>query len=272
MTPAPVGLRCPEHSGKPQGIRKATAPVQRAVTGVGSSRVNGVTMTLIAINVGVFLVELAAGGNLSNGTGNWIYERGSLFASGVYVPGGIGIVPAHVSTGGLKTVGVAHGEWWRLLSAAFLHYGPFHLAINMYSLFFAGTLLEQVIGRWRFALLYLGSGIAGSAGALVLSPNSVTVGASGAIFGILGALLVLERRRHIATGGQIAGLIVLNLIFTFAISNISVGGHIGGLIGGVILMWLLLHTRRSMLQSVAATAAVIVVSVIVAYAKVRGYS
>ena len=78
----------------------------------------------------------------------------------------------------------------------------------------------------------------------------MTVGASGAIFGILGALFVLERRGNIATGGQIAGLIVLNLIFTFAISNISVGGHIGGLIGGVILMWLLLHTRRSMLQSV----------------------
>ncbi len=272
MTPAPVGLRCPEHSGKPQGIRKATAPVQRAVTGVGSRRVNSVTMALIAINVGVFLAELAAGGNLATGTGNWIYERGSLFASGVYVPGGIGIVPAGVPTGGLNLVGVAHGEWWRMVTAAFLHYGPFHLAINMYSLYFAGTLLEQIIGRWRFALLYLGSGIAGSAGALYLSPNSVTVGASGAIFGILGALFVLERRGNIATGGQIAALIVLNLIFTFAISNISVGGHIGGLIGGVILMWLLLQSRRSPIYSVLATGAVVLASVIVAYAKVRGYS
>ena len=272
MTPAPVGLRCPEHSGKPQGIRKATTPVQRAVTGVGSRRVNSVTMALIAINVGVFLAELAAGGNLATGTGNWIYERGSLFASGVYVPGGIGIVPAGVPTGGLNLVGVAHGEWWRMVTAAFLHYGPFHLAINMYSLYFAGTLLEQIIGRWRFALLYLGSGIAGSAGALALSPNSVTVGASGAIFGILGALFVLERRGNIATGGQIAALIVLNLIFTFAISNISVGGHIGGLIGGVILMWLLLQSRRSPIYSVLATGAVVLASVIIAYAKVRGYS
>jgi membrane associated rhomboid family serine protease len=118
----------------------------------------------------------------------------------------------------------------------------------------------------------VGSGIAGSAGALVLSPNAVTVGASGAIFGILGALFVLERRGNIATGGQIAGLIVLNLIFTFAISNISVGGHIGGLIGGVILMWLLLQYRRSAAYSVAAAAALVVVSVVVAYAKVRGYS
>jgi membrane associated rhomboid family serine protease len=272
MTPAPVGLRCPDHSGKPQGLQKVTAPARAAVTGVGSSRVNAVTMALIALNVAVFLAELAAGGTI-NGLGSWIYERGSLFASGAYVPGGIAIVgPNTPVPASIHLVGVAHGEWWRLLSAAFLHYGPFHLAVNMYSLFFAGTLLEQVIGRWRFALLYVGSGIAGSAGALVLSPNAVTVGASGAIFGILGALFVLERRGNIATGGQIAGLIVLNLIFTFAISNISVGGHIGGLIGGVILMWLLLQYRRSAAYSVAAAAALVVVSVVVAYAKVRGYS
>lgn len=272
MTPAAVGLRCPDHSGKPQGIRKVTSPVQRAATGVGSSRVNAVTMALIGINVAVFAVELAAGGSL-NGTGNWIYEHGALFASGAYVPGGVGTLPAHASAPGFHLVGVAHGEWWRLVTAAFLHYGPFHLGVNMYSLFFAGTLLEQVIGRWRFAMLYLGSGIAGSAGAIWLSPNSVTVGASGAIFGILGALFVLERRRHISTGGQIAGLIVLNLVFTFALSNsISVGGHVGGLIGGVALMWLLLNSRRSPVYSVAATAGLIVISLAITYSKVRGYS
>jgi membrane associated rhomboid family serine protease len=268
MTPAPVGLRCPEHSGKPQGLRRVTRPVQYAATGVGSNRVNAVTMTLIAINVLVFAAELGAGGTIQ-GTSNWIYTHGALFASGAYFGDNViplpGIVP-------VAKHGVAHGEWWRLITAAFLHYGPFHLAINMYSLFFAGTLLEHVIGRWRFALLYVGSGIAGSAGAILISPDSVTVGASGAIFGILGALFVLERKGSIMTGGQVAGLIVLNLIFTFAVSNISVGGHIGGLIGGVVLMWLLVHTRRSAAQSIAATAAVIVASVIVAYAKVRGYS
>ncbi|HEX7625707.1 MAG TPA: rhomboid family intramembrane serine protease [Gaiellaceae bacterium] len=257
MTPAPVGLRCPEHSGKPQGIQKVVRPAQRAVTGVGSRRMNAVTMSLIAINVAVYLAELAVGGDI-NGTGNSIYEHGALFASGIFTIGG-------------PVMGLAHGEWWRMLTAAFLHYGPFHLAINMYSLYFAGSLLEQVIGRWRFALLYLGSGIAGSAGAIWLSPNSVTVGASGAIFGILGALFILERRRHIATGGQVAGLIVLNLIFTFAISNISVGGHIGGLIGGVILMYLLLQFRRSAAYSIASTAGLIVISVVIAYMKVRNY-
>ncbi|HZQ82372.1 MAG TPA: rhomboid family intramembrane serine protease [Gaiellaceae bacterium] len=269
MTPAPVGLRCPDHSGKPQGIQK----VQRAVTGVGSRRVNAVTMTLIGINVAVFLAEFAAGGNV-DGTGNWIFTHGALFASGAYLSGGgLGTVTAHQQIpAGFHMVGVAHGEWWRLLTAAFLHYGFFHIAINMYSLYFAGTLLEHVIGRWRFALLYLGSGIAGSAGALVLSPNEVTVGASGAIFGILGALFVLERNGRISSGGQILGLIVLNLVFTFAVSNISVGGHIGGLIAGIILMIALLHFRRSTALSIAATLAVVVVSVVIAYAQTRGYS
>ena len=164
MTPAPVGLRCPEHSGKPTGIKKVTAPAQRAVTGGGSTRINAVTMALIAVNVAVFAAELALGGSL-NGTGNWIFERGSLFASGAYVPGGVATLPpaatATAAAQGFHLVGVAHSEWWRLISAAFLHYGVFHLAINMYSLYFAGTLLEQIIGRWRFALLYLGAGIAG---------------------------------------------------------------------------------------------------------------
>jgi membrane associated rhomboid family serine protease len=140
----------------------------------------------------------------------------------------------------------------------------------MYGLYLAGSLLEHVIGRWRFLLLYLASGLAGSAGALLASYYGGTVGASGAIFGVFGALFVLERRRHIATGGQIAGIIVLNLVFTFAFPGISIGGHVGGLIGGALLMLLLLEFRRSWLLSVASSLGVIVVSVLVAYAKTHG--
>ena len=100
-----------------------------------------------------------------------------------------------------------------------------------------------------------------------------TVGASGAIFGILGALFVLERRGVINTGGQIAGLIVLNLVITFVFSSyISVGGHVGGLIGGVILMWLLLRFRGSSMMSLAAGTAVAVIAVAIAYSRMRGYS
>jgi membrane associated rhomboid family serine protease len=254
MTPAPVGLRCPEHSGKAQGVQK----VARAVSSVGGRRMNGVTLALIGVNVAVYLAELAAGGQV-NGTGNWIYEHGALFASGAFHFGG-------------APMGVAHGEWWRMLTAAFLHYGPLHLGMNMYGLYIAGSLLEQVIGRWRFLGLYIAAGIAGSAGALWLEPNGATAGASGAIFGVFGALFVLERRRHIATGGQIAALIVLNLVFTFAVPGISVGGHIGGLIGGVALMLVLLQFRRSALISVASMFGVIVIAVVIAYVKTRAYA
>jgi membrane associated rhomboid family serine protease len=273
MTPAPVGLRCPEHSGKPQGVQRVIVPAQRAVTGVGSRRVNAVTMTLIGINVAVFLAEFAAGGS-SSGTGNGIFSHGALLVNGIIGSGNVLPLPAHVlAPTGYKLVGVAHGEWWRLVTAAFLHYGIFHIGVNMYSLFFAGTLLEQLIGRWRFALLYLASGIAGSAGAILWNPNEVSVGASGAIFGILGGLFVLERRGSISTGGQIAGLIVLNLIITFTFSSyISVGAHVGGLIAGVLLMLLLHQYRRSAAMSVAGAVAVVVLSVALAYWKTRGYA
>jgi membrane associated rhomboid family serine protease len=245
MTPAPVGLRCPEHSGKPQGVRKVTAAAERVAVGRSSSIPNLVTMILIGVNVSVYVVELAAGGNV-NGTGNTIFTHGVLYG------------PA-----------VSAGDWWRLFTSPFLHYGPFHLAINMYSLYFAGSILEQVIGRWRFLLLYLVSGLCGSAGALFHSPHALTVGASGAIFGVLGALFVLERRGHIVTGGQVAGLIVLNLIFTFALSSyVSVGGHVGGLIGGFVLMLAFVRFRRSWPLSLAAAAVVAAAAMIVAYSSV----
>jgi membrane associated rhomboid family serine protease len=246
MTPAPVGLRCPEHSGKPQGIRKVTA----VASGVGSQRRNLVTMTLIAVNLGVYALELAIGGNM-NGLNNWIYDHGVLIRDAVYANGG--------------QAGVAHGEWWRLITAAFLHYGPFHIAMNMYALYFAGSILEQMIGRWRFALLYLVSGLAGSAGALWVTPNSPTAGASGAIFGVLGGLLVLERRGHLATGGQVLGLIVLNLVITFAIPGISIGGHLGGLAAGTVLMLAFASFRRSWQASVGAAAIVAAAAIVIAY-------
>jgi len=270
MTPAPVGLRCPEHSGKPQGIQKVTRAAERAVTGVGGRRVNAVTLALIAINVGVYAAELATGGTV-DGVNNWIYNHGALFASGAYTQGTVGTLPAHAYVPGYHLIGVAHGEWWRMITSAFLHYGPLHLGMNMYGLYLGGTLLEHVIGRWRFALLYLASGVAGSAIALFITPNVTTAGASGAIFGIFGALFVLERKRHISTGGQVAVLIVLNLVFTFAVPGISIGGHIGGLIAGVFLMLMYLQYRRSTLYSVAATAAVVAIAIVVTYMKLRNY-
>jgi membrane associated rhomboid family serine protease len=248
MTPAPVGLRCPEHSGKPQGVRKVASAAERVATKRGA-RPYPVTIALVAINVGVYLLELAIGGS-ADGTNNSIFYKGALFAHG-YFDG---------------SPGVADGGWWRLMSAAFLHYGVIHLALNMLALYWFGRVLENVIGSLRFLLLYVACGLAGSAGALYLTPNSPTVGASGAIFGVLGALLVLERRGAIQSGGQILALIVLNLVLTFSLSGISIGGHIGGLVAGVVLMLLYLEFRRSTAACVACAAGVSLAAVIFAYA------
>ena len=271
MTPAPVGLRCPDHSGKPQGVQKVTAAASRTVGGVGVRAGNTVTLILIGINVAIYLLELGSGGSL-DGTGNWIYQHGVLVANGVYTGGGVaGISAADVAraqAAGYDVIGVNHGEWWRLMSGAFLHYGPIHLALNMVSLWFAGSILEREIGRWRFLSLYIVSGLAGSAGALLWSPNAATAGASGAIFGILGALFVLERRGYINSGGQIAGLLVLNLIITFAYTSISRGGHIGGLIAGVVLMFAFVQFRSDARLSALCAAGMGIAAIVVAYAAI----
>jgi len=261
MTMAPVGIRCPEHAGGQRVVDRARA----------FDVIAPVTRILIGLNVAVYIAELATGSGV-NGNRGWIFQEGTLIARGVKI--GDFLIPG--ATQNLPfgpVVGVAEGDWWRLLTAAFMHYGPIHLALNMFALYFAGSLLERAIGRWRFLLLYLASGIAGSAGALVLKPLAATVGASGAVFGVLGALFVLERRGTIRTEGQIAGLIVINLIFTLAFaSSISVGGHVGGLLAGIAGMFLLTRFRGAPALGNAGVVAVAVASVVIAYLKVRGYS
>ena len=230
-----------------------THGVQRAsFEGAGAK----VTKLLIGVNVAVYVAELIQGGWVY-GVGSTIYEKGVLWAPFV-----------------------ANGDYWRLLTAAFLHYGPFHLLLNMLGLYWFGSLLEQRIGSGRFLLLYLVSGLAGSAGALVISPTNPTVGASGAIFGILGAGLVLEQQRDYVFGWSALGVIIANLVLTFAwSSNISVGGHIGGLIGGAAATLALSRFGRGHaaygragLVGIAGIVAVGIVSVAVAYWKAKGYA
>ena len=136
----------------------------------------------------------------------------------------------------------------------------------MLALYWFGRVLEHVIGSWRYLAPLLRLRPRRLGRRALADAERVTVGASGAIFGILGALLVLERRGAIQSGGQILALIVLNLVLTFALSGISIGGHIGGLIGGIVLMLLYLQFRRSTPLCVASAVGVGVVSVVVAYA------
>jgi membrane associated rhomboid family serine protease len=208
MIQASVGFQCPQCvKGSGTRIIRAGELVTRPV----------VTQTLIAANAAVFLLQMAAGGTLG--------RAGRL-----------------VTDFALYGPAVEDGEWWRLVTAGFLHVGLMHVAFNMLILWRLGTMLEPTLGRVRFSILYLLSLLAGSAGALLLAPNSFTVGASGAVFGLLGAAAVGYRRKGIdPMQTDIGSLLVINVILTFVIPRISIGGHLGGLIGGAIVGWVLLE-------------------------------
>jgi membrane associated rhomboid family serine protease len=207
-THAPVGLRCPDHAGTARAIR-APRIVARPAGGAV------VTKVLIALNVAVYLIT-AVQGNGINQPGGSLFTKWLLYGPFVH-----------------------NGDWWRLVTAMFLHGFVLHIVFNMVALWYIGAPVEQYLGPLRFTLLYLVSGIAGSAGALVATPLSPTVGASGAIFGILGAMLILEWNATGRFGGAAASMIAINLVFNFAYNgaggNISIGGHIGGLIGGILV-------------------------------------
>ncbi len=282
MTVAPVGIRCPDHAGqRPRAVTAATKPASVATKRVRRTAARhgyvipefSVTRALVLANVAVYLFELLTGSGV-DGTSGWIYQHGALVINGIYANHTLYPVPLHASAPGL--VGLAHGEWWRLLTAAFLHYGPLHLGMNMLALWWLGQPVEAALGRARFTLIYFVAGIAGSAGALLLSPNDVTVGASGAIFGILGALFILE---YHATGrlmGQAMTLIVINIAFSFAVPNISIGGHLGGLAAGVLSTLAFLSFRnvypavgRAALFRGAIVVGIGVLAVVIAYARVK---
>jgi membrane associated rhomboid family serine protease len=214
----------------------------------------------VALNVLIYLVELGSGASISANSG-WIFEHGSLVSRAVYADN--------------SPAGVANGEWWRLITAAFLHLGPIHLGMNMLGLWWLGAPLESAIGSRRYGMLYIVSGLAGSAGALIANPNSITVGASGAIFGILGAMLVLQYQATGSFAGPALTLIIINIAFTFAVANISIGGHLGGLAGGVLGGLALSRFGRGHmaygrlgLVGIAALAAIGIASVLIAYIKI----
>jgi membrane associated rhomboid family serine protease len=151
-----------------------------------------------------------------------------------------------LTEGALSRAAIADGEYWRLITAGFLHAGFFHLLFNMFSLYILGTILEPAIGRVRFALIYFVSLLAGSFGALLIesNPTALTVGASGAIFGLMSAAVIVMRNRGISPMESGLGLwIGLNLLLTFTIPNISIGGHVGGLIGGALAALVLFDLR-----------------------------
>jgi membrane associated rhomboid family serine protease len=196
MITAPVGFQCP-------ACVKGAPPV-RTMRSVRAASTPLVTAALVAVNVAVFVPTL---GNQDL-----------------------------VSRFGLAGPYVAAGDWWRLVTSGFMHVSVLHVGFNCLLLWQLGNLLEPALGRVRFAALYAAALLAGSVGVLLVEPNVITAGASGAVFGLMGAAVVGLRHRGInpmQTG--LGPLLVINLVLTFAIPGISIGGHLGGLAAGAAL-------------------------------------
>ena len=210
MVSAPVGFQCPSCV--------ASAPPVHTMRSLASRPV--VTLALIAASVALFVPSLAVGGGI-DGAGPDLIARLALHG------------PA-----------VAAGEWWRLVTSGFLHLGLIHLGFNMVLLYQLGSMLEPTLGRVRFAALYATALLTGSFGALLLQPDARTAGASGAVFGLMGAAFIGMRRQGVdPMQSGIGGLLVINLLLTFAIPGISIGGHLGGLAGGAAAAAVLFATE-----------------------------
>ena len=232
MTSTPVGMRCPECSKQTTKVRDLSR------TATGSMEV---TRALIAVNVIIFVAQLASGGSIRGGGGD-VYVYGATF-------------------GPL----IAEGELWRIVTGGFLHGGIFHLGLNMVALWFLGQWLESEVGSRRFGLIYGVSLLGGAFGVMLLDPFAATAGASGAIYGLFGALMASMRARGMdALRSPLGFILGINLLITFTIPNISIGGHLGGLAMGFVVGLMLLELPRRLRSQVAPVAIVVGLGVLAA--------
>lgn len=250
MQAASVGFQCPE-------CVAAGAKTVRQGRTVFGGRISGDTsrlsIAIIALNVGVFLVGLVMGERELQ------VRFGNIAGPVRFVPGG-------------ELGGVATGEYYRLFTAAFLHAGVFHIALNMFVLAQLGPVLERALGRVRFLTLYLLAALGGSTLSFLVSDQGVLgVGASGAIFGLFGAYYIVVRR----LGGETKSILVLlaiNIVITFAVPIIDWRAHVGGLVIGSLLAVAFAYTppgpRRSQLQAAGCAAVALVLVVLVTLRRV----
>ena len=236
MHSTPVGVRCPECAGAPTGVRRVVQQSYRR------GRVP-FTVAIIVITTIMFVAQI-----VTNAAG-----AGGGLAGGV--------------TGALELYGpqVANGEWWRILSVGLTHAGIVHLGMNMISLWVVGSIVEVGIGPARYLAIYVAATVWGSFGALISDPNAATVGASGGIFGLLAAIMVIQWLRGGRVGGDLIAVMAFNLAFTFSIPGISKGGHVGGIVGGALAAFAIVGlerranaSRRSQVAFAAAATVIVV--------------
>lgn len=270
MHDAPVGYQCPAcvRAGH-QGMREA-----RTVFGARPISVPVLTYVLIVLNVLAYLLELARPTTVFRFDN---LGQGVLGPDGrAYLVEGSGALPP-----GFHPAGVAHGEWWRLLTSAFLHqppgqgFGVLHIALNMYSLWLFGRVMEVQLGRLRFLTLYLVSAVGGSVLGYLISPTEAALGASGAIFGLVSAYFLMTRRMHsdpLGGGRQLIGSVIW-LVASAGVTSWQ--GHLGGLIAGLLLGTAFVFAPRrgrAVLQAAAvlAVAALLVAAVLTQTATLTG--
>jgi len=210
MRQASVGFQCPECVSQ----AAVSSPVISGRAALAGSK-PVIASVLVALSVVAFLWGAVSDRAVSAvGLGSFsFFERWALYP---------------------PLVGV--GEWWRTITGGFLHAGALHLGMNMLALWIVGRAMEPHIGPARFGAIYATSLIGGSLGVCLMfnSSQGATVGASGAVFGLFGALMVWQWSRGIGPMEGIGPIVLLNLVFTFAIPGISVGGHVGGLLTGLV--------------------------------------
>ncbi|MET7807073.1 rhomboid family intramembrane serine protease [Micromonospora chersina] len=237
MRDASVGHQCPECVSEG---RRSVRPARTAFGGGAAGRQGYVTKTLIALNVLVMILSIASdrGGDAAAGGSGF----GGLMGGGTPLTNWGAVLALWPPP--FPTEGVATGEWYRLVTAMFLHYGVVHLLLNMWALWVLGRTLEAVLGPLRFLALYLIAGLGGNVAVYLFSnPYSASVGASTAIFGLFAAIFVIMRRLGRDTSA-IVPILVINLIFTFTVPGISVAGHLGGLVVGALMALVLAYAPR----------------------------
>ncbi|MCG5446755.1 rhomboid family intramembrane serine protease [Micromonospora sp. NIE79] len=258
MRDAAVGHQCPECVNEG---RRSVRPARTAFGGGTAGRHGYVTKALIAVNVLFLLLSIASarGGDAAVGGSGF---GGLMGGSTPLTEWGAVLGRAYLSDYTLG--GIAEGQWYRLVTAMFLHYGVLHLLLNMWALWVLGRSLEANLGRVRFAALYLIAGLGGNVAAyLFSSPRAATVGASTAVFGLFAALIIIERRlgRDIS---RIIPILVINLVFTLAVPGISIPGHLGGLVVGALMALVLAYAPRGRRTLVQVTGGALILLILLA--------
>ena len=230
MISAPVGFQCPACVAEAQ---RRVPRTRTTMGGVAHAQPVLATQTLIGLNVAAYAAT-------------WVTQDQLIRDFGMF------------------GAAVAAGEWWRLLTAPFLHAGLWHLALNMFALWILGGLLEPLLGRWRFVTVYLVSALAGSVTSYAFSsPGVISVGASGAVFGLLGAVLVALRRLNRDVSGVLV-LLLINVVLGFVFPGIDWRAHLGGLAAGLVVTTAMVYSPRSWRTAAGAAASALVLLVLAA--------